>query len=304
MKYIFFLFISLVLFSCRTPKENGINNDITNSEKVVENDSIIDSLLVINLDQDGDGVLDDKDKCPDQFGTDSLGCPQISFVVYDRYEVNNVDRIKVLDQKQVIEKIERHERKTKLTVVDRTSNLKTADTSHGWIAYSVPEEMKVAKSYSIKVRISKKTSGQNKADLILGNHDAINNSDLLSIATIEDVKVSGEMSAELRADEGTFLIKALSTPVQNIDNESYTEWEWIVIPQKSGKSPLKLVIKVKELNKDIIVFNKSIKIQRNVSVAVEGFFEKYWQWLMTTIIIPIFLYFWNRKKKKRQTKKS
>lgn len=298
MKYIFFLFISLVLFSCRTAKENDINNDIVNNEKVFENDT----LLVVNLDTDGDGVLDSKDNCPEQFGTDSLGCPKLSYIVYEKNEVEEYNRIK-LDEQQVIKRIEKHENKTQLKVIDRTSNSKLNDTTHGWIAYSVPEEMKVAKSYSIKVRISKKT-GQTKADLILGNHDAINNPQLPSIATIEDVKVSGEMSAELRADGESFDIKALSTPVQNIDNESYTEWEWIVTPKKSGSSPIKLIIKVKELNKDIVVFNKSIKIQKNVTVAVEGFFEKYWQWLMTTIIIPIFIYFWNRKKKKRQTKKS
>ena len=302
MKYIFFLFISLVLFSCRTAKENDIKIDIINSEKVVKNDSIIDTLLVVNLDTDGDGVLDSKDNCPEQFGTDSLGCPKLSYIVYEKNEVEEYNRIK-LDEQQVIKRIEKHENKTQLKVIDRTSNSKLNDTTHGWIAYSVPEEMKVAKSYSIKVRISKKT-GQTKADLILGNHDAINNPHLPSIATIEDVKVSGEMSAELRADGESFDIKALSTPVQNIDNESYTEWEWIVTPKKSGSSPIKLIIKVKELNKDIVVFNKSIKIQKNVTVAVEGFFEKYWQWLMTTIIIPIFIYFWNRKKKKRQTKKS
>jgi type II secretory pathway component PulF len=63
-----------------------------------------------------------------------------------------------------------------------------------------------------------------------------------------------------------------------------------------------LIIRVKDLNKDIVVFNKNIKIKKNVTVAVGGFFEKYWQWLMTTIIIPIFIYFWNRKKKKERKK--
>jgi hypothetical protein len=60
---------------------------------------------------------------------------------------------------------------------------------------------------------------------------------------------------------------------------------------------------LKDLNKDIVVFNRFIQVKTNVPVAVEGFFEKYWQWFMTTIIIPVFIYFWNRKKK-RKTKKS
>ena len=296
MKVILFLFVSLFLFSCRTTKENDINNIIVNNEKVVKNDSIIDSLLVVDLDKDDDGVLDINDECPEIFGTNELGCPEVNYIVTNEQIIKNVDK------RDVIKQIEKHEKKTNLKVVDATSKLKENDTTSGWIAYSVPEEMKVAKTYSVKVRISKKSGSQTKADLILGSADAINNPSLPSVATIEDVKVSGEMSAELRADAGAFDIKALSTPVQNIDNESYTEWEWVVTPKKSGDSPLKLIIRVKDLNKDIVVFNKNIKIKKNVTVAVGGFFEKYWQWLITTIIIPIFIYFWNRKKKKRNKK--
>ena len=296
MKVILFLFVSLFLFSCRTTKENDINNIIVNNEKVVKNDSIIDSLLVVDLDKDDDGVLDINDECPEIFAANELGCPEVNYIVTNEQIIKNVDK------KDVIKQIEKHEKETNLKVFDVTSKLKENDTTSGWIAYSVPEEMKVAKTYSVKVRISKKSGSQTKADLILGSADAINNPSLPSVATIEDVKVSGEMSAELRADSGSFDIKALSTPVQNIDNESYTEWEWVVTPKKSGDSPLKLIIRVKDLNKDIVVFNKNIKIKKNVTVAVGGFFEKYWQWLMTTIIIPIFIYFWNRKKKKRNKK--
>jgi hypothetical protein len=212
----------------------------------------------------------------------------------------DLDTREIRNESEQIRLIENHEKKTQLKVIDRTATKE--DANKGWIAYSVAEEMKVQKSYTVKVRISKK-NGQSKAELILGNDDAINNPDYPSIAMIEDVKVSGEMSAELRGDSDDFKIVSLSTLTQNIDDESYTEWEWIVTPLKSGENPLKLVVKLKDFNKDIVVFNRSIKVKSNVPVAVEGFFDKYWQWIMTTIIIPIFLYFWNRKKK-RKTKKS
>lgn len=197
-------------------------------------------------------------------------------------------------------KIKKIERNGNLQVIDRTSSINSEDIQKGWIAYSVPNEMKVRKNYSVKVRISKKTSGQSKYTLILGDDDAINNPLYPSIAEIEDVRVAGEMSAELRADDSKFKIVSLSTPVQNIDNESYTEWEWTLTPLSSGSGSLKLIVKVKDLNKDIVVFNRNIKVKSNVPVVVEGFFDKYWQWLMTTIFIPIFLYFWNRKKEKQK----
>ena len=292
MKLMLFLFISMILFSCKTIKENNAEN-ITSNEKMFEvTDTIIDTIDLVLVDSDNDGFVDSLDKCPFDYGVDN-GCPKISSMEIEK-EKN--DFIKISEEQKVVNRIEKHEKKTKLKVIDRS----TSDTTRGWIAYSIPKEMKVAKSYSVKVRISKKINGQNKADLILGSQDVINNKSLPSIATIEDVKVSGEMLAELRGDVDAFDIKALSTEVQNIDNESYTEWEWVVTPKKSGYSPLKLVIKVKELNKDIVVFNKDIQVQKNVTVSVEGFFDKYWQWFMTTIIIPIFIYFWNKKKKKQK----
>ena len=274
MKNILFLLV-LILTSCATKKELEINikneNLISGSEEGSE-EVISDTLFSIipndTLVELSDGMTINPDKKDEG----------------------------VMTQKEVVKSIEKHERKTNLKVVDKSNSL---DTTMGWIAYSVPETMKTFKTYSIKVRISKNSNGQNKAVLILGDDDAINNSEYPSLATIDDIKISGEMTAELRVDSDAFIIKSLSTKVQNIDNESYTEWEWTVTPKRSGESPLKLVIKVKDINKDIVVFNKNIKVKKNVSVEVGGFFDSNWQWLMTTIIIPVFIYFWNRKKKRR-----
>lgn len=278
MKSILILLIIAILTGCAS-SNSAISPDNNTHESYVENIESLDSTKIIEVE-----VLD----------------TQVVELVEELKRIppleNRVQSIPVQ-----IKKIKKKEQTDNLQVIDRTAD--STDTRKGWIAYSVPNEMKVSKNYSVKVRISKKTSGQSKYTLILGREDAINNPDYPTVATIEDVRVSGEMSAELRGDLDDFKIISLSTPNQNIDDESYTEWEWIVTPKKSGQSPLKLVIKVKESNKDIIVFNKQIKIKSNMPVAVEGFFEKYWQWFMTTIIIPIFIWFWNRKKK-RQTKKS
>ena len=272
MKNILFLLV-LILTSCATKKELEINIKNENSISVSEEEVVVSDTLFSIIPNDtlvelSDGMTINPDKKDEG----------------------------VMTQKEVVKSIENHERKTNLKVVDKSNSL---DTTMGWIAYSVPETMKTFKTYSIKVRISKNSNGQNKAVLILGDDDAINNSEYPSLATIDDIKISGEMTAELRVDSDAFIIKSLSTKVQNIDNESYTEWEWTVTPKRSGESPLKLVIKVKDINKDIVVFNKNIKVKKNVSVEVGGFFDSNWQWLMTTIIIPVFIYFWNRKKKRR-----
>lgn len=276
MKNIFLILI-LLLTSCAQNKE--VSESINNKSLKVE----IDSTLVTVLDSVNVEFVD-------------------TLIVVSEMKVINREEIRDIDEVRQVKIIENHEKKTKLKVIDKSSS--TQDSTTGWIAYSVPENMKVAKTYSVKVRISKKTSGQNRAILILGDDDAINNPSYETVATIEDVRVSGEMSADLRGDVESFSIVGLSTPLQNLDSRSYTEWEWVVVPKKSGQTPLKLIIKLKEQNKDIVVFNKNIIVEKNVVYTLEGFFDKYWQWIMTTIIIPIFLYFWNKKRKKRQIKKS
>lgn len=265
MKNILFVLLILLLYTCAPEKEV--------SKKIV---SDIKKESADTNNQDHSKYIDDD-----------------TFLLVKEMQIIDDERSEIKDD---IKAIEGHEKKTNLKVIDRSSNI--IDTNKGWIAYSVPEKMKVAKEYSIKVRISKLK--KNKSILILGDNDAINNKEYESIATIEDVRVSGEMSAELRGDSSEFNIVSLSTEIQNIDDESYTEWEWRVTPKKSGDIPLKLIIKLKGLNKDIVVFNKIIEVKTNVPVQVEGFFEKNWQWIMTTIIIPIFIYFWNRKKKKQK----
>ena len=65
MRVTLFLFILICLFSCNNIKENI--NSVEINKEIVKNDSIVDSLLVIDLDKDGDGVLDINDYCPELF---------------------------------------------------------------------------------------------------------------------------------------------------------------------------------------------------------------------------------------------
>ena len=119
MRVILFLFISICLFSCNNVKENINNNSIEMDNEIVKNDSIIDSLLVVDLDKDDDGVLDINDECPEIFGTNELGCPEVNYVIVEKEQIR-----KNIDKRDVIKQIEKHEKKTNLKVVDATSKLK------------------------------------------------------------------------------------------------------------------------------------------------------------------------------------
>lgn len=177
-------------------------------------------------------------------------------------------------------------------------------SSDGVIAYSVPSEMMVGKRYPIKVRISKEKTEEAKTTLVIGERSiAINDVELDSKVTIENIRVEETMTAQLMSENSSFEITSLSTETQNIEDKGYTEWSWVVVPLKSGNSYLKMIVKVKIRNggqvsyKDIVVFDKNIKVKTNVSAGVQGWLSQYWQWLLTTIIIPLAIFFYKKRKK-------
>jgi hypothetical protein len=163
--------------------------------------------------------------------------------------------------------------------------------------------MKVGNVYTIKLRISKEN---NKVQLVSGDRGIIiSDTTINSDVTIESIRVESIMSAQLISEKDIFEITSSSTEFQNIESTGYTEWEWLVKPLKGGDNYLKLIVKVRvvdngqEFYKDITVFDKKIDIKSNAVFTIKGFIDEYWQWLMTTIIIPLIIWFYNKKKKKK-----
>jgi len=195
----------------------------------------------------------------------------------------------------------------KTTVVDKTTVTEKRNYIKGLIAYSVPDEMSVGEDYSIKIRISKDTT--EKKTLIVGDTKIhIADTSIQSTVTIESIRVSSIMSASLTSnDEDNFKITSKSTETQNIEEFGYTEWEWNVMPLKSGNNQLKLIIKVRITTedgeksfKDIVVFEKDILTKNNISYSTKNLVDKYWQWALSTLILPFLIWLYNRKKKKKE----
>lgn len=195
-----------------------------------------------------------------------------------------------------------------LEIIDKADLDSTS--SKGTIAYSVPDEMTVGEKYKITVRISKKKGTEIKKTLILGEREIpISDETIESTATIENIRVSRTMTVKLLSKDGAFEISPMSTDKQVLEDESYTEWSWVVKPIESGTNYLKMIITIKveadgeESYKDIVVFDKNIKVKTNVSLGVKSWISEYWQWLMTTIIIPLVIFFYKKRNKDKEEKK-
>lgn len=304
MRLYFFLFV-LFLTSCGLFRKTELQEDL---EKFDNNQ--IDSTMLIKIpqDTDGDGLTDEEDKCPLEFGlVDNSGCP----VVVANYEKIESNPVRKIEQQKQVENPKTIVKKN-IKVEDKTSqiidNQLTENITPGTMAYSVPEEMKVGNTYNIKLRISK---DNNKIQLINGDRDiTISDTSIKSIVTIESIRVEPIMSAQLVSDEKSFEIKSLSTEVQNIEESGYTEWQWLIKPLKGGENFLKLVVKVRvkedgqEFYKDITVFDKKIPVKSNTIFTVKSFLSQYWQWIMTTIIIPLIIWFYKKRSEDKKNNKS
>ena len=278
MKYLIYIFI-LILSSCNTPRS------------VVEDkeDISTDTLKVRNITDST--ILDPIKEDP--------------IVLAVEREV--IDPEKKIDNGGVELVKEEPKKKRTIKVIDKTTTTSISDNKPniGLVAHSVPSKMRVGETYTVKLRISKEN---NKIQLINGNGVSIADDNIDSKITIASIRVEPVMSAKLISDSSKMIIQSTSTFIQDIEKEGFTEWTWRLTPTKGGDIFLKIIVSVivesenKTITKDIPVYDEVIVVKSNYIFTIKGFIKEYWQWIMTTIIIPFVIWFYNKKRKKKPTK--
>ena len=165
----------------------------------------------------------------------------------------------------------------------------------GQVAVNHPEKMKVSRADTVRVRISRNQAADLSKGLPSEGHE-----------TEHDViPVSTSMKVELFGDP-YFDIKPLDATEQLITNNGFSEWSFTVIPLKSGRLPLHVrvtaIVRAAgiEKTKDFPVKDEIIQVQVAPLAAVGSFVSKNWQWLWSTILVPIALWWWNRRRKNKQ----
>lgn len=282
--FLLFGLISLLAYSCSLLKHK--KEVIVNETPTREINNLEDLLLEVN---------EDNVKEP------------IETVEYNENFIINSPTLENAPKKQ----IERNKLNKNIHVVNKTQPTPQQENdnySTGTIAYSYPNEMQVGNVYQIKLRLTKQIGTQTNQLLILGerNIPIITDTTTKSTVTLENIRVGNVMSAQLIAQQDYFDIIQLNTEKQAIEKESYTEWTWNVYPIKGGETFLRLIIKLKiETNgqlyyRDIIVFDKNIQVKSNAKFSIKKWLSKYWQWLITTIIIPILIYAYKKRKKNKE----
>jgi hypothetical protein len=164
------------------------------------------------------------------------------------------------------------------------------EVTMGKLIYDIPDTMSLRVTYVIKVRINRDTTQTNIKQNINTKRQSV-------------IKTTSSMQVELidpnPSDSKKFDIVKNNSEVQMVEKDDYTEWSFSVTPIRSGKSVLNIVVSIiKGDLKKQIVYSDSVLVETDAIVVVNSFWEQHWQWIFSTIIIPISVWLWNKKKKK------
>lgn len=172
--------------------------------------------------------------------------------------------------------------------------------SVGKMLFKIPAEMKVGITERIIVRIASSVT----ADLQSGLKGK-------GTPTQEQIKVGPLMKVQLAGE--TFDIKPLTHEEQVVSQKEFTEWNWDVMPKKSGKQLLTLVVTVRlkipnygEEKKAYPVFDRQIDVKVNPFYTVWAFIKSNWQFFVGPIFTGLMGYYlkgWLETKKKRSKRR-
>jgi hypothetical protein len=174
-----------------------------------------------------------------------------------------------------------------LSLVDQT--LERLAT--GNMAFNTPEVMGYTETRTVELLLSTQESPEALAEALADGPSG----------TAEGVRVAPEMEASLVGSG--FIIEAVTPTRQAVSNLQRTRWAWEVTPKDKGKQNLHLTVsaRISVDGKDtpyvVRTFSRNIQVEVSFWGTVLDLLSKHGQWLWSTLIVPLFLWFWKRRKK-------
>lgn len=113
------------------------------------------------------------------------------------------------------------------------------------------------------------------------------------------------MAAKLiPAQKNSFEVTAITSETQIIEDNSITLWEWNCTPLIKGSHKLVLSVDIivdDGIHKTIRAYDGFVFVYSDLSTwdLIVGFFKEQWKWFLTTLVIPLFLYYKRRVEKKK-----
>jgi len=163
----------------------------------------------------------------------------------------------------------------------------------GLIAFNAPAQMNLGQKARVQVRISKQFE---KTIIETMKKEGTLTSDTLSVGEIMMVKLLGD----------DFDITAFDEEEQGVTDEGYTQWEFDVIPRSSGDHELFIkagivyyVPNLGSTKKYFPVYEKTITVHVSVWQQVAGFAHDRWEFIVSSILIPVGVWLIARIRRRR-----
>lgn len=166
----------------------------------------------------------------------------------------------------------------------------------GNIVFNVPDSMKLNESKGIHLILSETQSVENFEKQIQEQ----------GRLQKRRIQISNIMVAELKG--GGFQIDPITEPLQIINKWGINEWRWEITALKPGSRKLYLTMTAiitidgQERPHTIKSLQETIEIHVTWQQRVSAFVGKNWQWLWTSILIPLIGWIWERIRKKSNEK--
>ena len=176
-----------------------------------------------------------------------------------------------------------------IQIVNIKSPTTKSTINKGHVVYHIPTIMDVRDTYQVSLRISKTTVNIFEELEGVVKTTVIPITETMEVKLIDPSPIDDKMFSIVPDNDARQLIE---------DGNEVTKWTWNVTPLKCGKANLKIVVSIiKNGNKKETVYQDNIRIRTNPVKTIPLFFSKYWQWMLSTLIIPFGVWLYNRRKK-------
>jgi len=124
--------------------------------------------------------------------------------------------------------------------------------------------------------------------------------------TTAQVKISKIVIASLAAP--SFKITKITPEQQILIENGTTEWLWKLEPTEVGNHEIEVTITaVIKIDGDstthhIRTYDHTIKVEITPKQLVDGWFKAHWEWLFSTLLFPLGIWFYARYRKKKKSK--
>lgn len=168
----------------------------------------------------------------------------------------------------------------------------------GSIAFNVPTAMTLNRGEDVHLLLSPSMSVEDLQKQLVEK--------LSRELNIEGIEIRIAPRMEARLSGTNFSILALTPEVQPVTWKEPTEWRWEVRPTEAGSQALHLTltailqIEGKDSTRAIRTFDRDIQVQVTWPQRISGFAAENWQWLWTTVAVPIALWVWGKRRKKQR----